>query len=95
VIAEGFVDRGYLPDGRLVPRSQSGAVLHDVDTVVARSVRMAVDGVVEAVDGSVIDMRVESLCVHGDTPGAVEMATAVRAALVEAGLAVSAASVWP
>jgi UPF0271 protein len=90
VIAEGFVDRGYLPDGRLVPRSQPGAVLHDVDAVVARSVRMAVDGVVEAVDGSVIDMPVESLCVHGDTPGAVEMATAVRRALLDAGLGVEA-----
>jgi UPF0271 protein len=88
VIAEGFVDRGYLPDGRLVPRSQPGAVLHDVDTVVVRSVRMAVDGVVEAVDGSVIPMPVESLCVHGDTPGAVTMATAVRAALLDAGLPV-------
>jgi UPF0271 protein len=88
VVAEGFVDRGYLPDGRLVPRSQPGALLHDVDTVVARSVRMAVDGVVEAVDGSVIPMPVQSLCVHGDTPGAVQMATAVRAALLGAGLRV-------
>jgi UPF0271 protein len=88
VIAEGFVDRGYLPDGRLVPRSQPGAVLHDVDAVVARSVRMAVDGVVEAVDGSVIEMPVESLCVHGDTPGAVTMATAVRRALLDVGLRV-------
>jgi 5-oxoprolinase (ATP-hydrolysing) subunit A len=89
VVAEGFVDRGYLPDGRLVPRSQPGAVLHDVDAVVARSVRMAVDGVVEAVDGSVIPMPVQSLCVHGDTPGAVAMATAVRSALREAGVDVS------
>jgi UPF0271 protein len=89
VVAEGFVDRGYLPDGRLVPRSQPGAVLHDVDAVVARSVRMAVDRVVEAVDGSVIPMPVQSLCVHGDTPGAVVMATAVRTALREAGVDVS------
>jgi UPF0271 protein len=81
VVAEGFVDRAYLPDGRLVPRSQPGAVLHSLDVVVARSVRMAVEGVVEAVDGSVIPMPVESLCVHGDTPGAVAMATAVRDAL--------------
>jgi 5-oxoprolinase (ATP-hydrolysing) subunit A len=81
VVAEGFVDRAYLPDGRLVPRSQPGAVLHDLGVVVARSVRMAVEGIVEAVDGSVIPMPVESLCVHGDTPGAVAMATAVREAL--------------
>ena len=89
VFAEGFVDRAYLPDGRLVPRSQPGAVLHDVDAVVARSVRMAVDGVVEAIDGSVIPMPVVSLCVHGDTPGAVAMATAVRDALSSAGVPVS------
>jgi UPF0271 protein len=89
VVAEGFVDRGYLPDGRLVPRSQPGAVLHDIDAVVARSVRMAVEGVVEAVDGSTIPMPVESLCVHGDTPGAVAMATAVRDALSSAGVSVS------
>jgi 5-oxoprolinase (ATP-hydrolysing) subunit A len=86
VVAEGFVDRAYLPDGRLVPRTTPGAVLHDVDTVVARSVRMAVDGVVEAIDGTLIEMPVESLCVHGDTPGAVAMASAVRGALVAAEL---------
>src|SRR5262245_2766049 len=89
VVAEGFVDRGYLPDGRLVPRAQPGAVLHDISSVVARSVRMAVDGVVDAVDGSVIAMPIESLCVHGDTPGAVAMATAVRDALAAAGVPVS------
>ena len=81
VVAEGFVDRGYLPDGRLVPRTSPGAVLTDVGAVVARAVRMATEGVVEAIDGSVIPMPVESLCVHGDTPGAVEMASAVRAGL--------------
>ncbi|GAA3279763.1 5-oxoprolinase subunit PxpA [Dactylosporangium vinaceum] len=90
VVGEGFVDRGYLPDGRLVPRSQSGALVTDVAAVAARAVRMAVDGVVEAVDGSVIPMPVESLCVHGDSPGAVDMARAVRAALVDAGVAVAA-----
>src|SRR5262245_12861824 len=54
VVAEGFVDRGYQPSGRLVPRTEPGAVLHDVEQVVARSVRMAVEGVVEAVDGTTI-----------------------------------------
>ena len=86
VVAEGFVDRGYQPDGRLVPRSSPGALVTDVAAVAARAVRMAVDGVVEAVDGSVIPMPVESLCVHGDTPGAVHMARAVRAALLAAGV---------
>jgi UPF0271 protein len=89
VVAEGFVDRAYLPDGRLVPRTDANAVLKDIDAVTARAVRMAVDGVVEAIDGSVIAMPVESLCVHGDTPGAVAMATAVREALLAAGLQVA------
>jgi UPF0271 protein len=91
VIAEGFVDRGYLPDGRLVPRGQVGAVLSTVDEVARRAVRMAVDGVVTALDGTDIAMPVESLCVHGDTPGAVEMARAVRQALEAAGVTVTSA----
>ncbi|WP_327007142.1 LamB/YcsF family protein [Dactylosporangium sp. NBC_01737] len=86
VVGEGFVDRGYLPDGRLVPRSAEGAVLTDVEAVAARAVRMAVDGEVVAVDGSVLSLPFESLCVHGDTPGAVAMASAVRAALLAAGV---------
>ncbi len=86
VVGEGFVDRGYLPDGRLVPRGTEGAVLTDVAAVVERAVRMARDGEVVAVDGSVLPVPFESLCVHGDTPGAVTMASAVRAALVAAGI---------
>jgi len=86
VVAEGFADRGYLPDGRLVPRSSPGALVSNVDDVVARAVRMAVDGVVVAIDGTTIDMPVESLCVHGDTPGAVTLASQVAAGLRDAGL---------
>ncbi|WP_238015979.1 5-oxoprolinase subunit PxpA [Dactylosporangium sp. AC04546] len=89
VVAEGFVDRGYQPDGRLVPRAEPGALVTDVDLVAARAVRMAVDGQVKAVDGTVVAMPVDSLCVHGDTPGAVAMATAVRDALLAAGVAVA------
>jgi UPF0271 protein len=89
VVAEGFADRAYRPDGRLVPRSEPGALVTDIATATARAVRMAVDGVVEAVDGSVIAMPVESLCVHGDTPAAVQLARAVRAALLAAGLPVA------
>jgi len=85
-VAEGFPDRGYTPQGTLVPRRDSGALVHDPAEVAARAVRMAVDGVVEAVDGTVVRMAVESVCVHGDTPGAVQRARAVRAALAEAGL---------
>jgi UPF0271 protein len=86
VVGEGFVDRGYLADGRLVPRGTDGAVLTDIAAVTERAVRMAVDGEVVAVDGTVLTLPFESLCVHGDTPGAVAMAAAVRSALVAAGI---------
>jgi UPF0271 protein len=85
-VTEGFADRGYTPQGTLVSRRAPGALVTDADEVVARAVRMARDGEVVAVDGSVLDMPVQSLCVHGDTPGAVELARLVRAALVDAGL---------
>lgn len=85
-VTEAFVDRAYRADGSLVPRSEPGAVLHDVSAVAARAVRLAVDGSVVAVDGSVVRVEAESLCVHGDTPGAVAMARAVREALAEAGV---------
>lgn len=81
VVGEGFADRGYLPDGRLVPRSRPDALVHEPDAVVNRVVRMAVDGEVIAVDGTVVACPVRSICVHGDTPGAVELARAVRAGL--------------
>jgi 5-oxoprolinase (ATP-hydrolysing) subunit A len=85
VVAEGFADRAYLPSGRLVPRSEPGAVVTDVGEVVARAVRMATAGEVVAADGTVVPCRVESICLHGDTPGAVDLARAVRAGLEEAG----------
>jgi UPF0271 protein len=87
VFVEAFVDRAYQPDGTLVPRSQEGAVLHDVDSIVERAVRLAVKGEVVAVDGTVVQVRPDSLCIHGDTPGAVEMAARVRAGLEAAGVA--------
>ena len=86
VFVEAFVDRAYLADGTLVPRSQEGAVLHDVDAIVERAVRLATKGEVVALDGSVVQVRPDSLCIHGDTPGAVEMASAVRAGLEAAGV---------
>jgi 5-oxoprolinase (ATP-hydrolysing) subunit A len=86
-IAEGFADRGYTPDGRLVPRRQPGALVHQPAVVAERAVRMATEGVVVAVDGTTLLMPVESVCVHGDTPSAVELARAVRAALAGAGVA--------
>ncbi|WP_425840159.1 5-oxoprolinase subunit PxpA [Microbacterium sp. PA5] len=89
-VREAFLDRGYLPDGRLVPRSAPGALLHDPDLVAARAVRLARDGEVEAVDGTVVHADAVSLCLHGDSPGAVAMARAVRAALDAAGVGVAA-----
>ena len=86
VIGEGFADRGYRPDGTLVPRSQPGALVHEPAEVVRRAVRMAVDGEVIAVDGRVIGCSVRSICLHGDTPGAVELARLVRAGMTAAGL---------
>ena len=81
VVGEGFADRGYLPDGRLVPRSAPDALVHEPREVVERAVRMAVDGEVVAADGTVVACPVRSICVHGDTPGAVGLARAVRAGL--------------
>jgi len=89
-VREAFLDRGYLPDGSLVPRTRPGALLADPGLVAARAVRLAVDGDVEAVDGSVVRADAASLCVHGDSPSAVDMARAVRAALDAAGVEVRA-----
>jgi 5-oxoprolinase (ATP-hydrolysing) subunit A len=88
-VGEGFADRGYLPTGRLVPRTAPDALVTDAGEVAARAVRMALDHAVVAVDGSVVRCRVESICLHGDTPGAVELAVRVRAALQEAGVPLS------
>jgi 5-oxoprolinase (ATP-hydrolysing) subunit A len=86
VVHEGFVDRNYLPDGRLVPRSEPDALITDPAVAAPRAVRMARDGVVTAIDGTDIAMRIASLCVHSDTPGAVELARAVRSEMSAAGL---------
>jgi UPF0271 protein len=88
-VREGFADRGYTPTGTLVPRGEPGALVHDSAEVAERAVRMAVDGEVVAVDGTRVPVAVDSICVHGDTPGAVELARAVRAALDSAGLALA------
>jgi UPF0271 protein len=85
-VREFFVDRGYTPEATLVPRSQPGALLHDPDEVTTRVLRMVTEGVVTAVDGTDVEVRAESACVHGDSPGAVEMARAVRAGLEAAGI---------
>ena len=80
-VAEAFADRAYLADGRLVPRTQDGAVLTDPVVIAARAVSIAVNRRVTAIDGTDIEVHARSICIHGDTPGAVEIARAVRAGL--------------
>ncbi|MDD7927938.1 5-oxoprolinase subunit PxpA [Microbacterium thalli] len=87
---EAFLDRGYLPGGGLVPRGETGALLHDPDEVAERALRLAAEGVVVAVSGEVVRSEAVSLCLHGDSPGAVAMARAVRAALDSAGVDIRA-----
>jgi UPF0271 protein len=89
---EGFADRAYQPDGTLVPRSQPGAVIHDPAVVARRAVQMVHEGVVEAIDGSRVRIAIDTLCVHGDTAGAAELAAEVRRALIQAGVDVKAMS---
>jgi 5-oxoprolinase (ATP-hydrolysing) subunit A len=90
-IREAYADRAYLPNGLLVPRSAPGAVLHDAEEIAARAVRLAQAGEIVAIDGTVIRTEARSLCIHGDTPDAVGIARAVRAALAVAGVEVRAA----
>jgi 5-oxoprolinase (ATP-hydrolysing) subunit A len=85
-VAEAFADRAYRPDGHLVSRREPGAVIHDPDAVAQRVATMVTTGEVTAIDGSVIRVTVESVCVHGDSPGAVQIATAVRRRLIAEGV---------
>ncbi|MCZ4068483.1 LamB/YcsF family protein [Microbacterium sp. H37-C3] len=85
---EAFLDRGYRADGSLVPRGVPGALLDDPGLVAERALRLASEGVVVAVSGETVHTDATSLCVHGDSPGAVAMARAVRSALDAAGIEV-------
>jgi 5-oxoprolinase (ATP-hydrolysing) subunit A len=87
---EGFADRAYRADGSLVPRQESAAVVHDAETVVQRAVRMVRDRTIEAVDGTVIPVLIDTICVHGDTPGAADLAARIRGALMNGGVDVKA-----
>jgi len=89
-VAEAFADRAYNPDGTLVSRTLPGAVLHDHAEVTEHVLRMAADSAVRAIDGSILRIRAESICVHGDTPDAVTMAAAIRGALDSAGISTKA-----
>ena len=85
-VPEAFADRAYRADGTLVPRGEPGAVLHDPDEIAERMLRLATEGVITSIDGHDLALSAETLCVHGDTPGAVEVARAVRGTLEAAGL---------
>jgi 5-oxoprolinase (ATP-hydrolysing) subunit A len=87
-VREAFVDRAYNADGTLVARQQPGAVLHDVGQIVDRTVRMLTEGWITTLDGSEVRIEFDSLCVHGDTPGAVSIARGVREALEHAGIVI-------
>ena len=85
-VPEAFADRAYRPDGQLVSRRERNAVLHDVDEIADRVASMVNAGRVHAVDGSTIPITVESICVHGDSPGAVQIASTVRKRLLAYGV---------
>ncbi|MGW1562158.1 LamB/YcsF family protein [Streptomyces sp. NPDC002144] len=89
-VTEAFADRAYTAEGTLVPRGRDGAVVTDPEAVVERSVGLARDGAVTSHSGTRVDVRARSLCVHGDTPGAVELARLVRQRLQESGVRVEA-----
>ena len=89
-VAEAFVDRAYRRDGQLVPRSEPGAVHDDIGRIQRQAVALARDGEVQCLDGSTIRVRADTLCIHGDTPGAAEAARAVREALEKEGVEIRA-----
>ncbi|WP_457809049.1 LamB/YcsF family protein [Kushneria sp. EE4] len=90
VAAEAFADRAYQADGSLVSRREAGAVLHDADRVAERMQRLVHEGVIECIDGHDIALQADSICVHGDSPGAVALAEAVRARLARSGVTLKA-----
>lgn len=89
VVSEAFADRAYTPQGALVSRREKGAVLHDPEQIAQRMLRLAQEGVIEAVDGSVVRIEADSICVHGDSPDAVAIARQLRARLEAEGIAIT------
>jgi UPF0271 protein len=89
VVAEGYVDRGYSDDGLLVPREHPGALITDPAVAAQRAVEIALSGTVRSVTGAPVPLRVSSLCIHSDSPGAVEVASETRAALLAAGVSLA------
>lgn len=95
VVREGFADRAYEPDGTLRSRKLAGALHTDPRIAAKQALSFVRDGGVRAHDGSFLELAVDTLCLHGDTPGAPAIAAAVREALVAAGVKVRAATIWP
>jgi UPF0271 protein len=89
-VPEAFADRRYLSDGSLQPRTEPGSLITDAAAAAAQAVSIANAGQVVAADGTPVTLRAESICCHGDTPGAVEIASAVRRALEGEGVTVAA-----
>jgi UPF0271 protein len=88
VVAEAFADRAYTPDGQLVSRREQGAVLHDTQLIASRMLQLAREGTLEAIDGSTIKIDAQSICVHGDSPGAVAIAEEIRRTFETNGIAI-------
>lgn len=89
VVAEAFADRGYTPQGALVSRREKGAVLHDEKRIAERMLTLVRDGVIEAVDGSLVRVEADSICVHGDSPGAVAIARQLRQRFEQEGVKIA------
>jgi 5-oxoprolinase (ATP-hydrolysing) subunit A len=90
VAEEAFIDRGYAADGSLVPRGQPAAMIDDPSQAAGRAVRMVCDGVVETINGTLLPITAETLCIHGDVPEAVVMLAATRAAVQAVGVRIAA-----
>lgn len=95
VVREVFADRNYLADGSLVPRTRPDALLHDPEEAAVRVLRMLREGVVRSVDGKDVEVRAETICVHGDTPGAVAFVRALRASLKNNGVSIQSPQPTP
>ncbi len=89
-MSEVFADRSYCPNGTLVPRGSEESILHNTGEVISRAIRMVNEGKVAAIDGTDIDVKADSICIHGDTPGAVHLAASIRKALEASGICVKA-----
>jgi UPF0271 protein len=88
--AEAFADRAYSPDGSLAPRSKPGALIYDPAVVLERAIRLVKERTLVALDGRALPIEAETLCLHGDTPGAANLAATLRGGLEAAGIAVKA-----